>query len=401
MIQTGEFSPASGRGIVSISPVSKSLAALAFGTLGMCMSEFSMMGVLSDIAETLGTSIPEAGHFIAAYALGVCAGAPLTVLVAHSRPLKSILLVLMIFFVGGNLFTALAPNYPGMLAARFLSGLPHGAYFGVAAIVADTLVGKSKAVMAVAVVFSGATIANLAGVPGATLLGNLLSWRYAYGVVAGLGVLIAAGIALWVPRLPGLKDSGLRSQFHFLKSPIPWLLVGAIMLGNGGLFCWYSYINPMMTRVAGFSSAHMTPIMALAGLGMVLGNMLSGRLSARFPAGGIAAATQGIMCAALAATFFGAHIPYLALALMTVCTASMFALSAPEQMLLIRNSNGGEMLGAALAQVGFNIGNAIGAFCGGLTIQAGFGYPATALTGACLALGGFSLLIFYSRRYGA
>ncbi len=365
---------------MAISPLSKSLLALAAGTFGMCLSEFSMMGMLPAVATGLGVSVPDAGHFISAYAIGVCVGAPATAVLAGSRPPKSVLLILMAVFIAGNLWTALAGSSGDMLAARFAAGLPHGAYFGMAAVVADRLTDRARALMALAIVFSGATFANLAGVPGATLIAGFVSWRAGYALVAGAGCLIAAAIALWVPALPGSTGHGraaFRNQFRFLKSPMPWLLTLAILLGNGGIFCWYSYITPL----------------ALAGLGMVAGNLLSGKASGRFSPGGIAASTQGLVCLALALTFFLAAAPLPALCLMFVCTASMFALGAPQQMLLIRHSKGGEMLGAALAQVGFNIGNALGAFCGGLTLRLGFGYPATAVTGALLALGGFCALL--------
>lgn len=385
---------------MAVSPLSKSLLALASGTFGMCLSEFSMMGILPAVAAGLGVSVPDAGHFISAYALGVCVGAPATALLAGTRPPKHVLLGLMAIFIAGNLWTALADSAGAMLAARFAAGLPHGAYFGMASVVADRLTDRARALMALAIVCSGATFANLAGVPSATLIAEFVSWRAGYGLVAGAGCLIAAAIALWVPALPGRAGSGraaFSDQFRFLKSPMPWLLTLAILLGNGGLFCWYSYITPLMTGSAGFASARMPLIMALAGLGMVAGNLLSGRASARFSPSGIAASTQGIMCLALVLTFFLTAAPLPALCLMFVCTASLFALSAPQQMLLIRHSRGGEVLGAALAQVGFNIGNALGAFCGGLTLRIGFGYPATALTGALLALGGFCALLVCRR----
>lgn len=234
-------------------PVFKSLVALSLGTLGVCMSEFSIMGILPEVAHSLSVSIPDAGHFISAYALGVCVGAPLTVLVARSRPLRSILLALMLVFIAGNTLTALAPNASMMLAARFIAGMPHGAYFGVASIVADKLAGRAFSVLAVSIVVSGATIANLVGVPGATLVTQILSWRVAYGIVAGVGLLVIIGVRAWVPQLPGLKDTGFRGQFRFLKFPAPWLIFLAIVLGNGGMFCWYSYISPFMGKVAGLT----------------------------------------------------------------------------------------------------------------------------------------------------
>ena len=382
-------------------PVFKSLVALSLGTLGVCMSEFSIMGILPEVAHSLSVSIPDAGHFISAYALGVCVGAPLTVLVARSRPLRSILLALMLVFIAGNTLTALAPNASMMLAARFIAGMPHGAYFGVASIVADKLAGRAFSVLAVSIVVSGATIANLVGVPGATLVTQILSWRVAYGIVAGVGLLVIIGVRAWVPQLPGLKDTGFRGQFRFLKFPAPWLIFLAIVLGNGGMFCWYSYISPFMGKVAGIDSVHMTLVMALAGLGMVLGNALSGRLSIRFPPTGIAEGMLAVMGTALLLVFFSGQHAAAALALMFICTACLFGVSAPQQMLLLQNAKDGEMLGAALAQVGFNIGNAIGAYCGGLSIAAGYGYGSTALIGALFAAAGFLLLLGYARKNGS
>ena len=244
-------------------------------------------------------------------------------------------------------------------------------------------------------------IANLVGVPGATLVTQILSWRVAYGIVAGVGLLVIIGVRAWVPQLPGLKDTGFRGQFRFLKFPAPWLIFLAIVLGNGGMFCWYSYISPFMGKVAGIDSVHMTLVMALAGLGMVLGNALSGRLSIRFPPTGIAEGMLAVMGTALLLVFFSGQHTATALALMFICTACLFGVSAPQQMLLLQNAKDGEMLGAALAQVGFNIGNAIGAYCGGLSIAAGHGYGSTALIGALLAAAGFLLLLGYARKYGS
>ena len=381
-------------------PVFKSLAALSLGTLGVCMSEFSIMGILPDVARTLGVSIPDAGHFISAYALGVCAGAPLMVLTVRTRPLRSILLALMCLYIAGNALTAAAQNYHMMLAARFLAGLPHGAYFGVASIVADRLVDRAYSVLAVSIVIAGATIANLAGVPCSTLIAHAGSWRMAYGLVAGTGLLVIAGILAWVPRLPGMKDTGLRGQFRFLRSPAPWLILAAIVMGNGGMFCWYSYVSPFMTGITLIPPAHMTAVMALAGLGMVAGNALSGRLSVRFSPAAIAGTMQGVMAFALILIFLAGNSPASALGLMFVCTACLFGISAPQQMLLLGSAEGGEMLGASLAQVGFNLGNAVGAYFGGISVSSGGGYSGTALIGAGFAAAGFLLLLLYARRYG-
>lgn len=379
-------------------PVFKSLLALSLGTLGVCMSEFSIMAILPDVARSLSVTIPEAGHFISAYALGVCTGAPLTVLIARSRPLRSILLGLMILFILGNSMTALASSSSMMISARFIAGLPHGAYFGVAAIIADKLVEKAYSVLAVSVVIAGATIANLGGVPCSTLLTHLLSWRLAYGLVSCVGIAVIICVLIWVPRLPGLKTAGFFEQFHFLRHPQPWIIFLAIVLGNGGMFCWYSYVSPFLTEVSGLPSEKMTLVMTFSGAGMVLGNTLSGKLSIRFSSSAIAAGMQGLMAAGLLALFFAGEYLIPSLAFLFVCTACLFGVSAPQQMLLLQNARGGEMLGAALAQVGFNIGNAMGAFLGGLSIDAGNGYASTALIGAASACIGGLLLAFYGYR---
>lgn len=376
----------------------KSLVALAFGTLGLGIAEFVMMGILPDVAHDMGVSIADAGHLISAYALGVCVGAPLLVL-ARKFPLKYILLVLVGIIMLGNCCAAAAPNYWLLMAARFISGLPHGAYFGVASIVAEKLAEKGKGTEAVAIMVSGMTIANLFGVPLGTFLSTALSWRVTFLLVGVWGMVILYCIWRWVPRVEGLPDTGLRGQFRFLKSPAPWLLILATMLGNGGIFCWYSYINPLLTHVSGFPVHKISGLMVLAGIGMVVGNLVSGRLSDRFSPGRVAASVQSLACVLLVLIFFFARIPLLSVLLMCFCTASLFALSSPQQVLLLRFSQGGQFLGAASAQVAFNLGNAIGAFAGGLPLEAGLSYRYTALVGAPFALVGFVLLLVFFRKY--
>lgn len=227
----------------------KSLIALAFGTLGLGIAEFTMMGILPYVARDLNISIPVAGHFISAYALGVCAGAPMLI-VARKRPLKHILLVLMALMLVGNLGAAMAPDYWLLLAARFISGLPHGAYFGVASIVAGKLADEGKSSEAVSIMIAGMTVANLFGVPLGTSLSHMLSWRVTFLLVGCWGLIVLYYIWRWVPVIEGLKDTGFKGQFRFLKTPAPWLILGATALGNGGVFCWYSYITPLLTNVS-------------------------------------------------------------------------------------------------------------------------------------------------------
>ena len=376
----------------------KSLIALAFGTLGLGIAEFVMMGILPDVAKDLGVSIPVAGHFISAYALGVCVGAP-TLILARKHPLKHILLALVTLIMVGNICAAMAPNYWVLLLARFISGLPHGAYFGVASIVAEKLADKGKGSEAVSIMIAGMTIANLFGVPLGTSLSNAISWRVTFLLVGCWGVIILYYIWRWVPHVEGLKDTGFKGQFRFLKTPAPWLILGATALGNGGVFCWYSYINPLLTNVSGFSAESITGLMVLAGFGMVVGNLVSGRLSDRYTPGKVGTTVQAMICVVLLLIFFLSPYPWLSALLMCLCTAGLFAVSSPEQVLIIRVAKGGEMLGAACVQVAFNLGNAIGAYVGGLAIGGGYRYPA--LAGVPFAMVGFILFLTFYKKYQA
>ena len=376
----------------------KSLIALAFGTLGLGIAEFVMMGILPDVAKDLGISIPVAGHFISAYALGVCVGAPVLIL-ARKHPLKHILLALVTLMMVGNTCAALAPNYWVLLLARFISGLPHGAYFGVASIVAEKLADKGKGSEAVSIMIAGMTIANLFVVPLGTSLSNSISWRVTFLLVGCWGVIILYYIWRWVPHVEGLKDTGFKGQFRFLKTPAPWLILGATALGNGGVFCWYSYINPLLTEVSGFTAESITALMVLAGFGMVVGNLVSGRLSDRYTPGKVGTTVQAMICIVLLLIFFLSPYPWLSALLMCLCTAGLFAVSSPEQVLIIRVAKGGEMLGAACVQVAFNLGNAIGAYVGGLAISGGYRYPA--LAGVPFAMVGFILFLTFYKKYQA
>lgn len=355
-----------------------------------------MMGILPDIARSLNISLAQAGHFISAYAIGVCVGAPALIL-ARKYPMKYILLVLVGIIFAGNLLAAAAQSYGFMLVARFISGLPHGAYFGVGSIIADKLADKGKGSEAVSIMIAGMTVVNLFGVPLGTALSASVSWRVTFLLVSGWSLITLYYVWRWVPQVESLPDTGLKGQFRFLKSPAPWLILLATGLGNGGVFCWYSYITPLLTEVSGFHPDSITVLMVLAGFGMVVGNLLSGRLSDRFTPGKVAAIAQFIICFVLLAIFFLASVSWLTVILMCLCTAGLFAVSSPQQISIIHFSKGGEMLGAGCCQVAFNLGNAIGAYIGGLALNFGYEYPA--LFGVPLAFTGFVLLAIFHRKY--
>ena len=376
----------------------KSLIALAFGTLGLGIAEFTMMGILPYVASDLNVSISTAGHFISAYALGVCCGAPI-LLWARKYPLKHILLGLMVLMLVGNLCAAVAQGYWMLLVSRFVSGLPHGAYFGVASIVAGKLADEGKGAEAVSIMIAGMTVANLFGVPLGTSLSHLLSWRVTFLLVGCWGLIVFYYIWRWVPHVEGLEDTGFKGQFRFLKKPAPWLILGATALGNGGVFCWYSYISPLLTNVSGFSEESVTALMVLAGFGMVAGNLISGRLSDRYTPGRVGMVVQGMICVILLLIFFLSPNAWCSALLMALCTAGLFAISSPEQVLIIRVAPGGEMLGGAAVQMAFNLGNAIGAYVGGLVVTGGYRYPA--LAGVPFALVGFVLFFVFYKKYQA
>lgn len=376
----------------------KSLIALAFGTLGLGIAEFTMMGILPYVANDLHISLPMAGHFISAYALGVCCGAPI-LLWARKYPLKHILLGLMALMLVGNLCASMASSYWMLLIARFISGLPHGAYFGVGSIVAGKLADEGKGAEAVSIMVAGMTVANLFGVPLGTSLSHLISWRVTFLLVGCWGLIVLYYIWRWVPQVEGLADTGFKGQFRFLKKPAPWLILGATALGNGGVFCWYSYINPLLTNVSGFSEESITALMVLAGFGMVAGNLISGRLSDRYTPGRVGTVGQGLICVTLLLIFFLLPNAWCSALLMTLCTAGLFAVSSPEQVLIIRVAPGGEMLGGAAVQIAFNLGNAIGAYLGGLVVTGGYRYPA--LAGVPLTLMGFFLFYIFYKKYQA
>ena len=284
-----------------------------------------------------------------------------------------------------------------MLLARFISGLPHGAYFGVASIVAEKVADKGRGSEAVSIMVAGMTVANLFGVPLGTSLCTMLSWRITFLIIGCWGLIVLYYIWRWVPHVPGMKDTGFKGQFRFLKKPAPWLILGATMLGNGGVFCWYSYVTPMLLHVSGFAQSSITVLMMLAGFGMVVGNPTSGRLSDRYSPGIVAATGQGWLCLVLLLIFFFAPYPWLAALLMTLCTFGLFGVSSPQQVAIIHVSPGGEMFGAACIQVAFNLGNALGAYCGGKVLEFGYQYPA--LAGVPFAFIGFILLYRYARKY--
>lgn len=381
--------------------IKKSLGALAMGTFALGISEFGMMGIISVIANDMKITIPEAGDFIAAYSIGVAAGAPCLPFLSRFR-LKHILMFLCVLIVAGNLLVALASGYKTFLLGRFLSGLPHGAYFGVGAILATHIASYGEKATAVAIMVTGMTVANVVGVPFTTWLSNMLSWRLAFIFVAICGLLAFAGIWKEVRSMPPLARGGngsLARQFVFLKNPAPWLIFMGVFFGQASMYCWYSYVEPIMLNVAHFQASSITFIMMLAGLGMVIGGLLAGRLADRFPGGLVTAIICLLEIPVLLLIYIKSDVKILSLILTFIGAAEIFALGGPLQYLMIRFSRGGEMLGGAAIQIAFNVANAFAAFLGGWVINMGMGLTSPALAGlpfSCMAAGA---LFYFHYRY--
>ncbi|WP_177761352.1 MFS transporter [Flavobacterium sp. I3-2] len=377
--------------------MNKGLIALAFGGLAIGMTEFTMMGILQDIAKDLHIAIPEAAHLIAIYALGVVVGAPILVLFTGKFPPKKVLLFLMVlFFVFNGLF-AVAPTQETLMITRFMSGLPHGAFFGVGSVVAAQLAQKGKEAQAIAIMFTGMTIANLAGVPLGTYIGHHYSWRLTYGIIAVLGLATFAAIYFWLPKTESSTSNDVIGQISFFKRWEAWLLVAIISIGTGGLFAWISYIGPMVTNVGGLAENQIPIIMFLIGLGMFFGNLIGGKLADTISPTKAAMASFTAMALCLVVVYFTAHSYYMSFIMAFITGMVSFTIGSSLQMMLINTAKGAETLAAAAGQASFNLGNTLGAYFGGIPITMGLAYNSPVLVGVGMAFSGAILAFIFLR----
>jgi DHA1 family inner membrane transport protein len=373
-------------------PFALALLALAMGGFAIGTTEFMAMGLLPQIADGVDVSIPTAGHLISAYAVGVVVGAPVLAFLGARLPRRGLLVALMVAYAGANALSAVAGSYGLLLLARFLSGVPHGAYFGVASLVAARLAPRGREGRAVAMVMIGLSVANVLGVPAVTWMGQHLGWRSAFWAAGCLAALTAALVIAFLPASPGDTDATGRRELSLFAEPQAWLTLLAGAIGFGGMFALYSYIAEVVTKVGDLPDGAVPVFLLAFGLGMVTGTYLAGPLAdwsvfRSLLGSSFAMAVVLLVFAGLAPAGWWALIP----AFFTSVAASVLVVNL--QLRLMSVAGEAQTLGAAMNHSSLNIGNALGAWLGGLVIAAGWGYRAPALVGVVLALAGLAVLL--------
>ncbi|MCX4401155.1 MFS transporter [Streptomyces sp. NPDC059837] len=367
------------------------LLALAVGAFGIGTTEFVMMGLLPDVADDLHISIPSAGHLVSAYALGVVIGAPLLAAATARMSRRKVLIALMGLFVAGNALSAFAPDYHWLLAARFVSGLPHGAFFGVGAVVATNLVAPERKARSVSLMFLGLTVANIAGVPVATFIGQHFGWRATFLGVSAIGLAAIASLAFLIPRdHTHAPTGGLRGELAALRSLPVWLALGTTVAGFGALFSAYSYITPMLTDSAGYADSSVTLLLALFGVGATAGNLVGGRLADHSLRGTLFGGLASLVTVlALFPVLMSAQ--WSAAVAVTLLGTAAFITGSPLQLMVMEKASAAPSLASSANQAAFNLANAGGAWIGGVALAAGFGATSPALAGALLAVLGLAV----------
>jgi DHA1 family inner membrane transport protein len=351
------------------------------------------MGLLPQIADDLQVSIPTAGHVITAYALGVVVGAPLLTTVAARMDRRTLLLVLMAAFTVGNVLSALAPTAGWLVAARFAAGLPHGAFFGVGAAMGAHVAGPGRRGQAVATMMAGLTIANVVGVPLSTVLGQAFGWRAAFVAVGALGLATLAALWRFVPGLAVADGVSVRTEVRALRNARLWVVCAAGAIGFGGMFAVYSYVAPLLTDVTGVAEATVPLVLALFGVGMTVGTLLGGRLADRsVPRTVLLGFATTIVALVLIAVVAQWVVPGVLAVVALGVTSQVLGIAL--QSWLMDLSPQAPSLGAALCHSALNVGNAAGAWAGGVVIAAGLGYLAPAWVGAGLTAAGLVIAVF-------
>ncbi|ONI75305.1 MFS transporter [Actinosynnema sp. ALI-1.44] len=372
------------------------LLALAIGAFGIGTTEFVIMGLLPEVAATYSVSIPTAGLLISGYALGVVFGAPLLTAIGSRWPRKPMLVGLMGLFVLGNVLCAVALSYELLLVGRIVTSLSHGAFFGVGSVVAASLVAPARQASAIALMFTGLTLANVLGVPLGTALGHAFGWRSAFWAVSVLGVIAMAGVVALVPAIAKDTTTNLRHELAVFRRPQVWLALAMTTFGFAGIFTSFTYIAPMMTEVAGFSPGMVTWLLVLFGVGVVAGNLFGGKAADKALMPSLYAFLAALAVVLVIFTFT-AHSQVLAAITIVAFGAAGFATIAPLQIRALAKAEGAPALASAANIGAFNLANAIGAWVGGLAIDGGLGYASTNWIGALLVLVGLGVALYSGR----
>ncbi|WP_426561520.1 MFS transporter [Angustibacter sp. McL0619] len=372
---------------------STALASLAVGGFAIGTTEFVTMGLLPQIAEGVGVSIPQAGRVISTYALGVVVGAPLLAVLTARVSRTRLLLVLMAAFSLGNIASALAPTYETLLVARFAAGLPHGAYFGIASLVAASMVDPSRRGRAVMMPLLGLTAANVIGVPASSFVGQELGWRAAYWFVAVVGLVTVLLVWRRVPQVEATAGAAPRSELRALASKQVWLTAAIGAIGFGGMFAVYSYIAPILTEAAHWSQRSVPLALALFGVGMTIGTLLGGRVGDWSVPGALLIGFTATLLTLLVFPLAAASGWGIAIVVPLLGVVSSITVSGLQLRLMDMAGPGAASLGASLNHSSLNLANAAGAFAGGLVIEAGHGWTSPALVGAAMAAVGLVLSV--------
>lgn len=369
------------------------LFALAVASFGIGTTEFVIMGLLPDIAADLGVTIPAAGLLITGYALGVVVGGPIIAIATAKLPRKTTLIGLAVLFVIGNLLCAIAPGYSLLMAARVVTAFGHGAFFGIGAIVAASLVPHNQRARAMAMLFAGLTLANILGVPAGTALGHAFGWRSTFYVVAAIGLVSVAAISIWVPRSDGIRAPvSLISEFRVFRNGQVWLAMAISTVMSASMFSVFTYIAPILQQVTGLTPQTTTWVLLLFGCGITIGNLIGGRLADwKLMATVIGALV--LLTIVLAQFTLSSHSPIGASVTVFLWGVVLFTLVPPLQMRVIECAGEAPNLASTLNQGAFNLGNAAGAWIGGAALTLGIGYDRLPLVGAALALCALAIAI--------
>ncbi|WP_245423494.1 MFS transporter [Rhizobium subbaraonis] len=386
---TADTLPASAQHPVSALTVSLIIFALAVGSFGIGTGEFAIMGLLPDVAGTFAVTNAQAGYVISAYAFGVVVGAPVLAVMGARFRRRDLLLAFMGVFAIGNIASALAPTFASFILMRFLTGLPHGAYFGVAALVAASMVPVNKRTQAVGRVMLGLTLATLIGTPLAAFFGQILDWQYMFAAVGVTGALTVVLIAVFLPRDEAPVGINAFTELEAFKRKQVWLTLGIAATGFCGMFAVFTYISPIVTEVAGLDLAMVPIVMAVFGSGMIVGNIFGAKLAdlSLMRTIGWSLLVYFLVLVTLSLT---AHIPAM-LFLCCFLIGCSFVVGPALQTRLMDVAGNAQTLAAALNHSAFNVANALGALLGGLSISHGYGYASMGYVGAIMAVCGFAV----------